>query len=173
VNPVEVRAGRKACTRCGEWKLLEQFYSRRSGSGRQSTCRECERARRAASSEDHKAYTRAHYLANRRRYLDYGLANYGLTRAGYLALLAAQDGLCALCRRAETTLNRSGEIRELAVDHDHACCPGKKSCGECIRGLLCHHCNTGLGAFGDSVARLLQASDYLTRRRGAQLEMVN
>jgi hypothetical protein len=28
------------------------------------------------------------------------------------------------------------------VDHDHACCQKKnRSCGKCIRGLLCHTCN--------------------------------
>lgn len=31
------------------------------------------------------------------------------------------------------------------IDHDHKCCPGGVSCGECIRGVICGRCNTGLG----------------------------
>ena len=36
------------------------------------------------------------------------------------------------------------------VDHDHACCTGKGSCGGCIRGALCTICNLLLGAARDN-----------------------
>lgn len=53
--------------------------------------------------------------------------------------------------------------RTLVVDHDHGCCPGQKSCGNCIRGLLCDNCNIGLGHFKDSVESLQLAIEYIIR----------
>lgn len=62
---------------------------------------------------------------------------------------------CAICGENDAT--------RYAVDHDHACCPGRKSCGECVRGVLCHSCNRVLGIFRDSPARFQAAADYLNR----------
>jgi hypothetical protein len=49
----------------------------------------------------------------------------------------------------------------LAWDHDHNCCPGKYSCGRCVRGLLCRSCNLALGYLKDSPDRLLSLVNYL------------
>jgi hypothetical protein len=52
----------------------------------------------------------------------------------------------------------------ICIDHDHACCPDeKRSCGKCIRGLLCSGCNRALGII-ESKYEMAQA--YLGTRRG-------
>lgn len=93
------------------------------------------------------------------------LTEYGLTQGDYNQMLADQGGGCAICGATE-----SGKGSRLHVDHDHSCCPGSvRSCGRCVRGLLCMKCNGGIGQFGDRVDLLLAAVAYLTgRARGHQ-----
>lgn len=88
---------------------------------------------------------------------------YGISRERYLVMLDEQDGKCGVCRRPEwRTHPKTGRVYMLSVDHDHGCCPGKKSCGKCVRGLLCARCNNVLGhAEDEGVLGGLQK--YLTR----------
>jgi hypothetical protein len=61
---------------------------------------------------------------------------YGMTLTDFDAMLECQFGGCAIC----------GEIADRwEIDHDHGCCDGKLSCGECIRGVLCSRCNRNVG----------------------------
>lgn len=83
------------------------------------------------------------------------LAKYGLSAEQYVEMLERQGHTCAVCDRA----NPGG--KKLAVDHDHACCPGKYSCGKCVRGLLCSNCNSSLGHAKDSVEILESMIEYL------------
>ena len=85
------------------------------------------------------------------------MARYGLSPEDYEALLAAQDGKCALCGR------RIGVSKRAAVDHDHDCevCGGG-GCRACVRGLVDQLCNKDvLGRFGDDPARFRAMVDYL------------
>ncbi|MFB7178476.1 endonuclease domain-containing protein [Streptomyces sp. NPDC056257] len=70
-------------------------------------------------------------------------------------MLEGQGNCCAVCRSGFTEGDRPH------IDHDHSCCPGKKPCGKCVRGLLCGRCNTGLGQFKDSMTFLRAAISYL------------
>jgi len=65
-------------------------------------------------------------------------------------------GKCDVC-------GETGGPKELAIDHDHSCCPTQKTCGKCIRGLLCYHCNLILGHSKDSPELLKALADYLER----------
>jgi hypothetical protein len=79
----------------------------------------------------------------------------GITYEDFAALVADQDGRCAICGRAG---------QDLKIDHDHSHCAGVNGCKECIRGLLCSTCNTGLGKFDDDPFLLRRAIDYLIER---------
>lgn len=96
-----------------------------------SWCRKCntEAARRKRALKPD--YSRERNLVSR----------YGLTLAGYEAKLKAQGGVCGSCKRVP----KKDEI--FHVDHDHACCPrdARKTCGKCIRDLLCISCNMIVG----------------------------
>ena len=79
---------------------------------------------------------------------------YGMTLEDYDNMLEKQNGGCAICGVTENTYSRWPE-KYLAVDHDH-------KTGE-NRGLLCDHCNRGIGMFNDDPDLLVKASKYLTK----------
>jgi hypothetical protein len=82
-------------------------------------------------------------------------SRHGLDRDAYDELLKLQDGHCALC---PNELN-------LVVDHDHSCCSTKcRSCGGCIRGLLCNVCNLRLSVLERDLDWLERAIEYISSR---------
>ena len=98
-----------------------------------------------------------YYQENKDKIADQQLmATYGIARDQYWRILASQGGGCRVCGSLSP-----GKGRYFAVDHNHSCCPGSSSCGDCIRGLLCVHCNVGLGHFRDSIETLYSAIAYL------------
>jgi hypothetical protein len=79
---------------------------------------------------------------------------YNISLDDYDSLWDAQNGRCAACLSL-------GADRSLCVDHDHSCCPSDKSCGNCVRGLLCTRCNALLGSAQDEVNVLKGCLAYL------------
>lgn len=137
--------GHKTCSRCRENKPVSDFYSRIRG-GYSAACRAC-------WAEHRKAGLASDPLSDYRRHL---WAYYRLRWDAYEKLLESQGGRCAICRT-----DKSG-ARRWHVDHDHECCPeSAKSCGKCVRGLLCHRCNLMLGNARDSTDTLRAAINYL------------
>jgi hypothetical protein len=74
-----------------------------------------------------------------------------------------QEGLCALCYKPMLQVGK--EPTSVCVDHDRACCSGKKSCGNCVRGLIHFSCNLVLGYAKDDPYTLQKAVEYLERWR--------
>ena len=124
--------GHKRCHYCKLW-LDEALFNKdkRRLDGLSLSCKRCRR-------NEHTKY------------------RYGMTLDDLVKRLADQGDKCSICG---TTLSIIGG--EYRVDHDHSCCPGERSCGKCIRGLLCGNCNCGIGMLNDSVDRLQSAIKYL------------
>lgn len=76
------------------------------------------------------------------------------------------DPTCEICGDGLLeTIRRNGHITAaLCVDHDHQCCPGERSCGRCVRGLLCPTCNLAVGFLRDDVSLASALGRYLRTR---------
>jgi len=105
--------------------------------------------KRAATVRNYRARKRPGEIKARRHGLDYDT---------YLALLDAAGHACTIC----------GAVDNLRIDHDHDCCPDH-SCGNCVRGIICHLCNLNLGAWHDNLDMLAAAIRYLLGERGTRL----
>jgi hypothetical protein len=124
---------RRPCAKCGR-NRAEKFYV----SPRGRVCSTCRKRRTQHASRDVRLQEA-----------------YGITQQDYDAILAIQDGVCAICQG-----RRRGN---LDVDHDHALEKLGVPPRDCVRGLLCRRCNRRLlPAATDKVANLYRAIDYLT-----------
>src|SRR5215469_1757638 len=123
-------AATKCCARCDRNVALTAFNKSSSAKdGLQTYCRDCNRD-----------YQRTWTADNRDRVATNKLwTMYRLRPADLAVFLDDQDRRCALCRRP------FDDEHAWHVDHDHRCCRGDRSCGRCVRGLLCGWCNTMIG----------------------------
>jgi hypothetical protein len=134
---VDVPEGHKWCPDCGVVLPLEAFGRNAAArSGVNSYCKPCHNARTRKSREK-VGGERTYHLRRR----------YGITAEEADVMLAAQGGLCAVCRTAPAA----------HVDHDHV--TGR------VRALLCFNCNGGLGQFKDDPGTLRAAAGYVERHR--------
>ena len=91
---------------------------------------------------------------------------YGLAPGQFDQMMAEQGGVCHISGLPETSVSKkTGKTYPLAVDHDRACCPGNRSCGKCVRGLIRRNINVLLGMANDDPALLRACADYIERFR--------
>lgn len=147
------------CAACAEERSSWQF---RGGRAKSVTCRACE----DEHPEDRWCLDCAAWLPRGRftptgkggrnlssRCVPCRTANtHGVTVAQVLAAQGSERPECAAC----------GSVDFLKIDHDHSHCPTASGCAECVRGYLCHSCNTAEGLLRTPErARLLLA--YMER----------
>lgn len=145
-----------AWAKCGkEFEPVVCGMGGRSGKQRYCTKR-CQRhAYYEANPSRYRAYAKGKLAEDPRRARDRTLwRKYKIRADDYDRMLAAQAGKCAICGGVDPRCS-VGEF--FSVDHDHAT-------GE-VRGLLCGHCNRGLGMFLDSPELLGAASAYICLKR--------
>ncbi len=154
----------KICSRCGIEKDTSNFSKGRCRGGFNSWCKSCHKEYENSPSikEYRKKYwKREDIIIRKKKYVNSRLPIrrnltlkrlYGINIKQYDKIAAKQKNRCAICNRHQSKLNRS-----LGVDHDHT--TGKN------RGLLCRHCNLGIGSFQDSINTLKKAIKYLNKHK--------
>ena len=149
----------KLCAGCKTEKPRGAFWTdKRRKDGLMARCKSCRIVEARAYVKARPGYHKSVYARSkgqtRERHL---VRKYGVTLADYNALLASQDGKCAICRAPEEDQFKG----VFHVDHCHS--TGK------VRGLLCRGCNHMLGSVGDDPKLLLRAVEYLVPQVAAEV----
>ena len=148
----------KVCSTCKESKPRTEFWKAKAKfDGLQAVCKSCGAGRHhsyvTGDRVSNAARARKWRAENPDRAKDhYNKFHYGIKVGTYDKMLAAQDGKCAICGTADPAPRK-----RFAVDHCHTT--------QAVRGLLCMHCNTGLGYLKEDPAIFLKGIEYLARHK--------
>lgn len=174
----------KQCSKCDEVKAIGFFdYRPTTKDGRNSMCKQCtstngvmyrEQRRKTVTVAEKKQcsvcetvkpakdfYTDRAYidgLSKRCRlchratiHLARRCRQFNISVDQYTEMTRSQGGVCAICQRVPLRVHPNG----FSIDHCHTT--------GVVRGLLCNHCNTGLGFFEDNPEVLIRAATYLNQ----------
>ena len=132
----------KRCTKCQLWLPFSKFSRNKNNKdGLEYWCLKCCRKNRKETTTPEITRNR-----NYRRL-------YNISAKQYDRMFVDQGGVCAICKQSETARSRTGEIKQLAVDHDHVT--------DEVRRLLCQACNLTLGVIETNFDRLDDFLGYL------------
>lgn len=121
-------------------KSTNEFYNqRRNKDNKDTRCKSCV-----------SKYLKTHYTKDVDKIKQRNLKiRYNLSLEQYNSIIA--EG-CFIC----------GSHDRLCIDHDHNCCPDSRTCGECIRGVLCWNHNLGEAKF-KSIQEIEKLLEYRKR----------
>lgn len=153
---------------CSRWMPRKRAYCARKP-GHKGDCRTAEAladSRERLTDRRRGTQRRDDPAAKSRWYRTHKFVRFGITEERFNEMLEHQNYACGICREPFE------DERRICIDHDHACCPVppngvSRSCGRCVRGLLCVRCNTWLGwmdKYSKGADTYLQA--YLLRVSG-------
>lgn len=137
-----------------ECRLCGTTFSKLSTSGHNYFCDSCLPLAAEARAERKNANRRvdANPQAKSKNFANNLRQNYGMTVEQHAAMVKAHGNRCAICGEPPKPDGVRAASR-LHVDHDH-------TTGQ-LRGLLCNHCNRGIGAFRDRPDLMELAISYL------------
>ncbi len=145
----------KICIKCSENKSLDLFVKAVDCiDGRSGVCKKCK-------TEQVTRY----YLDNPEKKLEKkkkdrisktNWKSHHISEEKYNEMLSLYEGKCYICKNKNAT----------DIDHNHNCCNGAKSCGKCIRGILCNNCNTALGVLEKNRQNLNFMLQYIDEHIG-------
>lgn len=136
-------SGVKKCSKCKEVKPHAEFAKTKDKpSGMVSHCKSCIRNKCKALWKEGSIRDSVYQR------------KYGISLSEYHRLFDKQKGVCRICGAADPG-GHGSKNKRFYVDHCHKT--------GIVRGLLCHHCNVGLGSFKDDVGILTKAIEYLSK----------
>lgn len=175
--------GEKMCTKCGVFKEISEFHKNsKSQDGLKLWCKACvkeydkkENKPKLALPEKvvnglihcrrcNKYFSEIKFSKSKSYCNDcvigighqHNIKRKKISVEQYIEIELSQNGVCKICGEPEKTNKR------LSIDHDHTCCPGQETCGNCTRGLICSRCNKALGMVNDDIELLKKMIEYLS-----------
>jgi hypothetical protein len=126
----------KKCVNCGELRPLSNYHANPSSKDkRDCRCKSCKKE---------------NYQLNRTKRLDQArIRSYGISRKEYDQKILEQNNACEICKLPFVP------HKNPCVDHNHTTLA--------VRGLLCSHCNSGLGHFKESIIIMQSAQEYIKK----------
>lgn len=142
----------KTCGKCRAAKPIDQFYIDRQRGLPKSYCKQCNTLAQREWRQSRPNYESDRYRRQKSKERERTLVRkYDVDLAAYGAMLAKQNGQCAICGCDEGS-QHNGVFH---VDHCHVT--------GVVRGLLCRGCNHVLGHLRDDPEALANAIVYLLR----------